>query len=267
MPKPLWVGRKPPQTELGPTLLLHRDNLRHPEFRAGVADMLGVAAGIAAWGLMTGVAMAKSGMGTLEALLMAAIVFAGSAQLASIPLMLAGAPIWVVLATAMCVNLRFVVFSVHMRPYVMHLPLRERLLAGYLTGDLTYVLFVKRFAHPATDDAGRLGQMAYLVGNGGINWISWTSSSVLGVVLANAIPAQWGLGFAGILALLGMLCSLASTRLRWVSAAVAGAAAVAAFALPLKLNILTAIAAAVVVCLLLEKTALQHRGESSGGEH
>jgi predicted branched-subunit amino acid permease len=78
----------------------------------------------------------------------------------------------------------------------------------------------------------------------------------LGVVLANAIPAQWGLGFAGILALLGMLCSLASTRLRWMSAAVAGTAAVAAFALPLKLNILVAIAASVVVCLLLEKTAL-----------
>ena len=153
----------------------------------------------------------------------------------------------------MCVNLRFVVFSVHMRPYVMHLPLRERLLAGYLTGDLTYVLFVNRFPRPATDDAGRTGQMAYLIGNGGVNWFAWTSCSLLGVVLANAIPTQWGLGFAGILALLGMMCSLASTRLRWVSAIVAGSAAVAAYALPLKLNILTAIAASVLVCLLLEK--------------
>lgn len=237
-------------------MLLRRENFQHPEFRQGAADMMGVATGIAAWGLMTGVAMVKSGMSTAEALLMAAIVFAGSSQLAAIPLILAGAPIWVILATALCVNLRFVVFSVHMRPYVMHLPLRDRLLAGYLTGDLTYVLFVKRFHHPGVTDDERKGQMAYLVGNGGLNWISWTSFSILGVVLANAIPAQWGLGFAGILALLGMLCSLASTKLRWISAAVAGTAAVAAFALPLKLNILTAIAASVVVCLLLEKTAL-----------
>jgi predicted branched-subunit amino acid permease len=132
-------------------MLLQRKYLSHPEFRQGVTDMLGVATGIAAWGLMTGVAMVKSGMSTAEALMMAAIVFAGSAQLAAIPLILAGAPIWVVLATALCVNLRFVVFSVHLRPYVMHLPLRDRLLAGYLTGDLTYVLFVKRFAHPPTD--------------------------------------------------------------------------------------------------------------------
>jgi hypothetical protein len=35
---------------------------------------------------------------------------------------------------------------------------------------------------------------------------------------------------------------------------VAGAAGVAAFALPLKLNILVAIAAAVALCLLLEQT-------------
>ncbi|MES2948968.1 MAG: AzlC family ABC transporter permease [Pseudomonadota bacterium] len=248
-------------------MLLQRANFRHPEFRQGVADMLGVATGIAAWGLMTGVAMVKSGMSTAEALLMAGIVFAGSSQLAAIPLILAGAPIWVILATALCVNLRFVVFSVHMRPYVMHLPLRDRLLAGYLTGDLTYVLFVRRFARPATDDAERAAQMAYLVGNGGLNWLSWTTCSLLGVVLANAVPTQWGLGFAGILALLGMLCSLASTRLRWISAAVAGSAAVAAFVLPLKLNILVAIAASVLVCLMLEKTALHSPATHTGGEH
>jgi predicted branched-subunit amino acid permease len=249
-------------------MLLQRTYFRHPEFRQGVADMVGVSTGIAAWGLMTGVAMVKSGMSTAEALLMAGIVFAGSSQLAAIPLILAGAPIWVILATALCVNLRFVVFSVHMRPYVMHLSLRDRLLAGYLTGDLTYVLFVKRFAHPPVDEAEGVGQMAYLLGNGGLNWLSWTTCSLLGVVLANAIPAEWGLGFAGILALLGMLCSLASTQLRWISAVVAGSAAVAAFALPLKLNILTAIAASVIVCLLLEKTALHpHPVTPSGGKN
>lgn len=231
-------------------------HLRHPEYRRGLTDMLGVAPGIAAWGLMTGVAMVKSGMSTFEALLMGLIVFAGSSQLAAIPLLLAGAPMWVILATALCVNLRFVVFSAHLRPYVMHLPRWQRLATGYFTADLTYVLFTRRFPQPATDPQGRLAQMAYLAGNGGINWFSWTFCSVLGVVLANFIPTAWGLGFAGILALTGMLCSLASSRLRWVSSVVAGAAAVATFALPLKLNILVAIAAAVVLCLLLEQTPI-----------
>jgi len=227
---------------------------RHPAYRTGFNEMSTVAPGIAAWGLMTGVAMVKSGMSTIEALFMALVVFAGSSQLAAIPLLLSGAPAWIVLATGFCVNLRFVVFSAHMRPYVMHLPLWQRLITGYLPADLTYVLFVKRFHTPATDAAGRAEQMAYLAGNGGINWFSWTSTSVIGILLANFIPAIWGLGFAGILALLGMLCSLASTQLRWVSACMAGAAGITAYALPLKLNILVAIAAAVALCLVLEKT-------------
>lgn len=226
---------------------------QHPEFRRGFADMASVAPGIAAWGLMTGVAMVKSGMSTTEALFMALTVFAGSSQLAAIPLILAGAPVWVILATGLCVNLRFVVFSAHLRPFVMHLPLWQRLVTGYLTADLTYVLFVKRYDRPATDDAGRMAQMAYLAGNGSINWFSWTSMSVVGVVAAHFVPSTWGLGFAGILALVGVTCSLASSKLRWVSAGIAGAAGVAAFALPLKLNILVAIAAAVAMCLVLEK--------------
>jgi hypothetical protein len=41
-------------------------------------------------------------------------------------------------------------------------------------------------------------------------------------------------------------------RSTWIAAAVAGAAAVATFALPLRLNILVAIAAAVVVGLLID---------------
>ncbi len=234
-------------------MFLRPSNYRHPEFRQGVLDSLGVAPGIAAWGLMTGVAMMKSGMSTLEALLMSVTVFAGSSQLAAIPLLTAGAPMWVVLATGFCVNLRFVVFSAHLRPYMMHLPLWQRLTTGYLTTDLSYVLFTRRYpAHGGTSEQLQ-DQQAYLAGNCGISWVAWVGCSVIGVVLANWIPTEWGLGFAGILALLGILCSLASSRMRLVSAGVAGAAAVAAFALPFKLNILVAIAAAVALCLTLEK--------------
>ena len=229
---------------------------RHPEFRQGVIDSLAAAPGLAAWGLMTGVAMMNSGMSTLEALLMSVIVFAGSSQLAAIPLLTAGAPMWVILATGFCVNLRFVVFSAHLRPFVMHLPLWQRLVTGYLTADLSYVLFVRRYPQPGTHAAQLLGQQAYLAGNCGVNWLAWVSCSLLGVGLSNFVPISWGLGFAGILALLGILCSLASSKLRVVSAGVAGAAAVVAYALPLKMNILVAIASAVALCLIVENTKL-----------
>lgn len=229
--------------------------VRHPEFIQGARDVSGVAPGLAAWGLMTGVAMVNSGMSTLEAVAMTMLVFAGSSQLAAIPLIAASAPLWVILATSFCVNLRFVVFSAHLRDFVAHLPRPLRLLAGYITADMTYVLFVRRFPHPSLLDGERQGQMAYLAGGGGVNWVSWQLASLLGIVLAQWIPTAWGLGFAGILALIGVACSLASGTMRRVSAGVAGAAAVAAFALPFKLYIVVAICVAVSLCLLLESPA------------
>ena len=77
------------------------------------------------------------------------LVFAGSAQLAAIPLIAAGAPLWVIWATAFCVNLRFVVFSLHLRDYFMFMPRARRLWLGFFTGDVTYVLFTQRFPKPA----------------------------------------------------------------------------------------------------------------------
>ena len=89
-----------------------------------------------------------------------------------------------------------------------------------------------------------------------------------GVLSASFIPVYAGLraqkkddearevagAVFGILALVVMTSSLASSLLRWVAGGVAACAGVAAFALPMKLNILVAIAAAVALCLLLEKT-------------
>jgi len=117
-----------------------------PEFRIGMRDMSPVALGIGAWGLMTGVAMVKSNMSVVEAVAMTLLVYAGSSQLAAIPLLFAGAPAWVILATGFCVNLRFVVFSLHLRPYLMHMPRWRRITHGYLTADMSYALFTRKYA-------------------------------------------------------------------------------------------------------------------------
>ncbi|MDB5751167.1 MAG: azlC [Ramlibacter sp.] len=225
---------------------------RLPEFAQGLRASAPVAPGIAAWGLMTGVAMVKSGMSVIEAVAMTVLVYAGSSQLAAIPLIVAGAPAWVIWATGFCVNLRFVVFSLHLRSYLMHMPRWRRLVNGFLTADLSYAVFTGRYPQPAADPAERRAQESYLAGNYCMTWLAWTGASLLGVALANLIPGHWGLGFAGVLCLVGILCSLANTRLRVLAALIAGAAAVIAYSLPLKLNIVAAIAVAVLACFWLE---------------
>jgi predicted branched-subunit amino acid permease len=224
--------------------------------------MAPLATGIAAWGLMTGVAMVKSGMSVVEALAMTFLVYAGSSQLAAIPLIVAAAPAWVILATGFCVNLRFVVFSLHLRPYLMHLPRWRRMVNGYLTADLSYALFIRRFPVPGASESQHREQEAYLAGNYFVTWTSWMLPGVAGIALANLIPGSWGLGFAGVLCLVGILCSLANTRLRLLSAVVAAAAAVVAYALPLKLNIVAAIAAAVLASFWLENRVPQRWSEA-----
>ena len=222
--------------------------LRHPSYRMAMVDMAGTAVGIGAWGLVTGVVMVKSGMSVGMAVFMSLVVYAGSAQLAVIPLMAAGAPLWVIWLTASCVNLRFVIFSSMWRSYFAHLPRRRRMALGYFSGDVIFVSFMKRYPQPEPEAT----QLPYFWGAATTNWLAWQIPSVAGIILANAIPLSWGLGFAGVLALLGILLSMLGERSSWLATAVAGSAAVAAFALPLKLNILVAIAAAVAAGLAME---------------
>ena len=210
--------------------------------------MLGTAIGIAAWGLVTGVAMGKSGLPAAVMVFMSLVVFAGSAQLAVLPLMSSGAPVWVVWATALCVNLRFVIFSSQWRGYFIGYPLLHRLRLAYLTADLNYVMFMRRFPVPRPAPE----QLPYFWGGVACNWLAWQVPSLLGIFLADAVPVHWGFGFAGTLALLGVGLSLLTDRATAVAGAVAACAAVAAYALPLKLNIVVAIAAAVAMGLLID---------------
>ena len=243
---------------------------RHPEFARGARDMAGPALGIAAWGLVTGVAMVKSGLPLPLAVLMSLLVFAGSAQLATLPLMASGAPIWVVWATALCVNLRFVIFSAAWRPYFGALPRGTRLRLAYFTADLNYVLFMKRFPEPRPAPE----QLPYFWGGVALQLAGLAAAVADRHPAGDAIPTAWGLGFAGMLALLG-LDAVAAERPRHRSPpAVAACAAVAAYALPLKLNIVVAIAAAVAIGLLIDHTtprpaaaAGRPHDDTLGGRH
>ncbi len=219
-----------------------------PEFRRGMRDIAATSLGISAWALVAGVATAKAGIGTGVAVTMTLAIYAGSAQLAVLPLLVAGSPLWVVWLTATCVNLRFVIFSALWRNYFGHLPLARRLRIGYFSGDIVFVLFLRRF--PAQKPEA--GQEAYFWGAAISNWLAWQIPCVAGVFMADLIPIGWGLGFAGVLALLGVACSMLAGRIELLAAGIAACGAVAAFALPLKMNILVGIAAAVAVGLVTE---------------
>jgi predicted branched-subunit amino acid permease len=246
-----------------------------PEFGLGVREMAVVSLGMAAWGLVTGMAMVNSGLGVPLSVFMSLVVYAGSAQLAALPLLAAGAPLWLILGTALCVNLRFVIFSAQWRPFFMHLSRPKRLWHAFLATDMSFVLFMKRYAvagsgqpaqtvplahaaHGPLDGnetavvAAQRGPMAYFWGGAITNWLAWQTSSMAGIFLADSIPGHWGIGFAGTLALLALSCSMITDRITVVTAGAAATAALVAFALPMRLNIVAAIAAGVALGVMLD---------------
>lgn len=235
--------------------------LRSDVFWLGVRDMTAPSLGIGAWGLVTGVAMVKSGLSVPVAMAMSLAMFAASAQLATIPLLAAGAPLWVMLAAAGCVNLRFVVLSAQWRPYFGALPRAQRLRMAYFAADLNYVQFIQRFPQPLP----RPEQIPYFWGGVAVNWISWQALSAAGVLLGERVPGHWGLDFAGALVLLGVIGSMLVDRATWVAAAVAALVAVGAYALPLRLNIVLAIVAAIAAGLFAERRCTRARGPLDAG--
>ena len=222
---------------------------RRPMFREGAAEALPMAIGIAAWGLVAGVAMAKSGMGVPLAIFMALVVYAGSAQIAALPLIAGGAPMWVVWATTLCVSLRFLAFSFHFRPYFAGVSRRKRIALSFMMGDSSFALFMHRFPepHPGPDYDD------YFLGGALVTFGVWQVAIVTGIVMGAGIPEAWNLGFAGTMALLALTCTQLRNRVTWVAAVVAGCAAIAAYALPMKLNIIVAIAAAVAIGALADR--------------
>jgi predicted branched-subunit amino acid permease len=197
---------------------------------------------ILSWGLVTGIAMSKSVMTVPQALGMSLLVYAGSSQLAVLPLLAAKLPLWTVLLTAAMVNTRFVIFSAGLAPHFAYLPLRRRLLVGYFNGDVIYLLFQKKnFATGYVP-----GKEAFFWGMAVASWVSWQVSSIIGILLASLFPDNWGLSLAGTLALIPIMVSAISTRSTLAAVGVAGIVSLLAFDLPYRLALPLAVIAAIV---------------------
>ena len=193
--------------------------------------------GIGAWGLVTGIAMIKSGFTLPQALGMTFFVFAGSAQLAALPLMVVSAPLWVIFLTGLMVNLRFVIFSVIIAPHFTHLKFWQKAFWGYMTGDVSMVYFMARYPTEQPEP----GKFEFMKGLFAANWAAWQIGSVGGILLGNLIPESWGVGFAGTLAILCVLLPMILNRATLVGVLAASAVALATCHWPYKLGMLCAV--------------------------
>ena len=240
--------------------------VRREAFLAGLRAVLPAMVATGTWGLVTGVAMVKIGMSQFEALGMTLLVFAGSAQLAALPLIAADAPIWVVLLTATVVNLRFVIFSAGLYPYFKRFPLPKRLLLGYLTSDVGFAISLQRWtAQERNDPAAARGsteQVWFFLGIAAGNWLAWQSMSIVGIFVGAQVPGSWGLDYAAILALVALTVPMVASRPALVGAATSGVVAVAAAGFPLKLGLVAAVLAGIAAAMAADIAGERLRGRA-----
>jgi len=209
------------------------------------------------WGLVTGVAMVKSGLTDTMAAAMTLLVYAGSAQLTSLPLIAAGAPLWLIFAAGCVVNVRFLIFGAALHPYFRDLSWPKRLGLGFFTTDMAFVLFMPRYADAPV--RGTREQHWFFLGAIVPGWLTWQASSMLGIVLAGSVPTTWSLDFAAVLALLAITIPLATTRPVVLSIVAAGVVAWLGQGLPLRLGLAAAVITGVVAGVLAER-ALKRGG-------
>lgn len=203
------------------------------------------------WALVTGVAMVKSGLTDSLALTMSLLVYAGSAQLTTLPLIVSGAPLWLIFAAGLVVNLRFVIFAAALHPFLRGQSWPRRLALGYFTTDMAFVLFMPRYGHER--DKGTPEQLGFYVGCLAPAWFVWQALSILGIYLGAWIPQSWSLEFAAILALLALTLPLITSRPVLLAAVAAGGVAWLAQPLPLRLGLVLSVLVGIVVGMWAER--------------
>ncbi len=216
---------------------------RRQAYLQGAKDALPSLIGLTPFGLIVGTASTAAGMDPWLALAMSIIVYAGASQLAAIGLMVQSAPILIVLATVLVVNLRFVMYSAALAPFFRELPIGRRWIMSYALTDHLFALVNTRFSRDGT----HRHVDAYFIGGAVPTWLMWNVMVAIGIFAGTLVPKEWSLDFAIPLVFLALVFPALQSRAHWVTAATAATAAYFTTPLPMKLGLIAAALTGVVV--------------------
>ena len=189
----------------------------------GARSCAPIAASGFAIGLVFGVLARQAGLGAAEAAMMSALVFAGAAQFVVLGLWAALAPVATVVLATLIVNLRHLLMGAALAPHFKGLSRLKAYGSAFFMADENWALAMGEFGKGHRD-------AAFLIGGGVVMCASWTTSTLIGGSLGNAVsdPARWGLDFAFTAMFLALLCGMWRGRrdiLPWIVAAAVAVAA------------------------------------------
>lgn len=217
-----------------------------------VCDVLAATPALVPFGVTLGVVIAATATGEIAGLVGAPIVYSGSAQLAATTLFNHGAGSLAIVASAVAVSARLVLYSASLAPRFHGQPRWFRIIGPHFITDQTYLSAQARPEHRGP------GFRSYWLCVGcGVGMV-WSAAVGLGLSLGPHLPTLPHLPLASIALFIGMLMPRLREAATRVAAMVAGVVAPFVSQLTPNLGVITGTAAGVMAALAVrarERTA------------
>lgn len=225
-------------------------NEQTKNFWDGVRAELPLLIGVFPFGMIYGALALNAGLSKLASQMMSSIVFGGSSQFITTQLVHEAAPGFVIVLTIAVVNLRHMLYSASLAPYLASLSTPWKTLLSYLLTDEAYAPSIVKYERDGTTPQAHW----FLFGAGLALWTNWQISTALGIFLGTAIPESWSLDFALPLTFIAMVVPVLKNRPAIAAAFSAGIVALVAYSLPYRLGLIVAAIVGIAVGTFLEKT-------------
>lgn len=206
-------------------------------WRAGAIATLPYQPAIMMFGLVSGAVMAEAGLTLFETIAMTAIVLGGASQLAAVQMLVEQTSVAVIVATCICINLRFGMYSAALAPWFSGMPSGTRRIAAYVVHDQSFGVAIARYKSREEDWRTRV---VFFLAAGGITALVWQATTVLGHWLGATMPEDWPIDFAMPMIFIAMVVPFLTSKPKWLAAVVASGAALVLRDVPLDLGLLIA---------------------------
>lgn len=219
-------------------------------FLRGLVTSLPFLLVVVPFGLVFGVVATSAGMDLIETMAFSVIVVAGAAQFAAVQLIQEGAPLLIVILTALAVNLRMAMYSAALAPHLGATSAPVRALLAYSLMDQCFVASMVEYQRrPAASVAEKA---AFFFGIAVPICPLWYLATWAGVVFGKTIPPEFALDFAVPIAFLATIAPLLRGRANLAAAAVSVGVTLALWWMPYSTGLLVAAACAMATGAIVE---------------
>lgn len=187
------------------------------DFFQGVLVSTPVVVGYLAISVAYGILARQAGLGLVETVLMSVLVYAGSAQFIGVGMLAAGAGGAAIIATTFLVNLRHLLYSASLAPYLQRVGMGRLAALGFGLTDEAFSLDIVELSRGPRSTV-------FLAGIHLMPYLAWISGSVIGGLLGGLVSGigQLGLDFALPAMFIALLVPQVKDRLLAVIALVSG---------------------------------------------